>query len=247
MGTHDTAVGFSVAADRASWGERQLAEELRVGSVDAFNYLISLYHRPLYRFVSRILGDQDAAADVLQEIFLKVFRSAAHFEGKSSLKTWLFQIALHETSNQRRWWRRHKRQEVSIEAQVETRPSAAAGADGEGACWAERLADGGESPLGLTLRHELRDRLQRALDAVPEPFHAVLLLREVEGFSYDEIAEITQARVGTVKSRLLRGREMLRVAYATVAEREAAPADAYAQGTVGDYTHGAVGAEGRVQ
>ncbi|HEY7838838.1 MAG TPA: sigma-70 family RNA polymerase sigma factor [Terriglobales bacterium] len=239
MGTHETAVGFSGTADRALWGERQLAEELRAGSVDAFNYLISLYHRPLYRFVSRILGDQDAAADVLQEIFLKVFRSAAHFEGKSSLKTWLYQIALHETSNHRRWWRRHKRQEVSIEANVETPPPAAAGADRQGACWAERLADGGESPLGLTLRHELRDRLQRALDAVPEPFHAALLLREVEGFSYDEIAEITQARAGTVKSRLLRGREMLRVAYeAATGAGEAAPAGAHAQG--------AAVAEGRV-
>lgn len=202
MSTHETAVGFPVAADRAIWGERQLAEELRAGSVDAFNYLISLYHRPLYRFVARILGDSDAAADVLQEVFLKVFRSAAQFEGKSSLKTWLFQIALHETSNQRRWWRRHKGQETSIEEECEP-----------GARWSERLADGGESPYGQALRGELRQRLQRALDAVPEPFHAALLLREVEGFSYEEIAEIAQVRVGTVKSRLLRGREMLRAAY----------------------------------
>lgn len=205
MSTHDTAVGFAANADRAIWGERQLVEQLRAGSVEAFNYLISLYHRPLYRFVARLLGsggDGDATADVLQEVFLKVFRSAAQFEGKSSLKTWLFQIALHETSNQRRWWRRHASQETSIEEECEP-----------GARWVERLSDAGESPLGFTLRNELRQQLQRALEAVPEPFHAALLLREVEGFSYEEIAEITQVRVGTVKSRLLRGREMLRAAY----------------------------------
>jgi len=199
MSTHDTAVGFPVAAPAAVWGEHQLVSELRSGSVEAFNYLISQYHQPLYRFVSRLMGESDDASDILQEIFLKVFRSAAHFEGKSSLKTWLFQIALHEASNHRRWWRRHKRQEMSIEEEHE-----------QGGSWADRLPDGGESPLHLALRSERRQQLLRSLQQVPEPFQSALLLREIEGFSYDEIAEIVQVRVGTVKSRLLRGREMLR-------------------------------------
>ena len=199
MSTQDTTVGFSAALATPHWGEQQLAAELRAGSVEAFNYLISLYHQPLYRFVCRILGDRDDAADTVQEIFLKVFRSAAHFEGKSSLKTWLYQIALHEASNHRRWWRRHKRQETSLEEE-----------DAAGGSWASRLPDGGESPLSQALRNEQRRQLQQALGQVPEPYHAVLLLREIEGFRYDEIAEIVQVRVGTVKSRLLRGREMLR-------------------------------------
>jgi len=199
MSSQDTTVGFSAALAVPHWGEQQLAAELRAGSVEAFNYLISLYHQPLYRFVCRILGDRDDAADTVQEIFLKVFRSAAHFEGKSSLKTWLYQIALHEASNHRRWWRRHKRQETSLEEE-----------DASGGSWASRLPDGRESPLGQALRNEQRRQLQQALGQVPEPYQAVLLLREIEGFSYDEIAEIVQVRVGTVKSRLLRGREMLR-------------------------------------
>ncbi|MGH9483130.1 MAG: RNA polymerase sigma factor, partial [Terriglobales bacterium] len=199
MSIHDTAVGFPAAATTPQWGELQLVSELRLGSAEAFNYLISLYHQALYRFVIRIVGNGDDAADILQETFLKVFRGAAHFEGKSSLKTWLYQIALHEASNHRRWWWRHKRQETSLEAE-----------DGAGGSWAQRLPDGRESPLSLALRKEQREQLQRALRRVPEPYHAVLVLREIEGFSYEEIAEIAQVRIGTVKSRLLRGREMLR-------------------------------------
>jgi len=199
MSTQNTAVDFSVAAASAAWGEQQLAMELRAGSVEAFNYLISVYHQPLYRFVARILGETDAAADVVQEVFLKVFRSAAGFEGKSSLKTWLYQIALHEAGNHRRWWRRHKSCETSIEAE-----------HADGGSWANRIPDRGESPLNLALRGQQRERLLEALRQVPEPFQAVLVLREIEGFSYDEIAEIVQVRTGTVKSRLLRGREMLR-------------------------------------
>jgi len=200
MSTHDTTVGFSPALAAPAWGEQQLAVELRAGSVEAFNYLISVYHGPLFRFLSRVCHDREDAADVLQDVFLKVFRAAASFEGKSSLKTWLYQIALHEASNHRRWWRRHKSQETSLEEP-----------DAEGrAGWSERLADGKESPLGLALRNEQRRRLQQMLEAVPQPFQTTLVLREMEGFSYDEIAEIEQVRVGTVKSRLLRGREMLR-------------------------------------
>lgn len=199
MSTQDTTVGLAAAIPVPHWGEQQLAAELRAGSVEAFNYLISLYHQPLYRFVWRILGDREDAADTVQEIFLKVFRCSAQFEGKSSLKTWLYQIALHEASNHRRWWRRHKRQETSLEEE-----------DASGVRWENRLADGGESPFRQAVRSEERRQLQQALEQVPEPYHAALVLREVEGFSYDEIAEIVGVRVGTVKSRLLRGREMLR-------------------------------------
>ncbi|MGH9413569.1 MAG: RNA polymerase sigma factor [Terriglobales bacterium] len=199
MSTQDTTVGFSSAIAGAAWGEQQLASELRSGSVEAFNYLISIYHQPLYRFINRYMGGSDETADILQDSFLRVFRAAAHFEGKSSLKTWLYQIALHEASNHRRWWKRHKRRETSLDE-----------SDASGVDWAQRLPDGGESPLSQALRSEQRRQLQAVLRQVPEPFHAALVLREVEGFSYDEIAEILQVRVGTVKSRLMRGREMLR-------------------------------------
>lgn len=198
MSAHETAVGYSPTAV-AQAGEQDLIHELRIGSVEAFNYLIAVYHQPLYQFVFRMLGDPADTADTLQEIFLKVFRAAAQFEGKSSLKTWLYRIAVHEACNHRRWWRRHKRQELSLDEE-----------DDDGLCLADQLEDGRDSPLHLALRAEMREQVQRALDAVSEPFHTVLLLREVEGFSYEEMADILQVRVGTVKSRLMRGREMLR-------------------------------------
>lgn len=200
MSTQDTTIGLS-GVMTAPAGEQELAAELRAGSVEAFNYLISLYHQPLFRFVARLASPEDAA-DIVQDVFLKVFRSAAGFEGKSSVKTWLYQIALHEASNHRRWWYRHKRRETSLEEP-----------DDNGVDLESRLEASGESPLGQVLRHEQQRQLQAALRQVPEPFHAVLVLREIEGFAYDEIAEVVQARIGTVKSRLLRGREMLRQAW----------------------------------
>lgn len=211
MSTRDAAVGISTAIASPLWGEAQLAADLRTGSVEAFNYLISLYHQPLYRFVSRLIADRDDASDILQDVFLKVFRSAAHFEGKSSLKTWLYQIALHEASNHRRWWYRHKRRESSLEED-----------DAIHGTWAQRLPDQRESPLALALRKEQRAQLQGAMRQVPEPFHAVLVLREVEGFSYEEIAEIARVRVGTVKSRLVRAREMLRQGWLRERRQESA-------------------------
>lgn len=198
MSTHDTAVGFGATA-LAPWAEAQLVAELRVHSEAAFDDLVTRYHAPLFRFVCRIVGDPDQSADILQEVFLKVFRGAARFEGKSSLKTWLYQIALHEASNHQRWWRRHKRQETSLEIE-----------DENGSRLLDRLSDGGASPLLEALRGEQRSLVQQALAQVSEPFRSALVLREIEGFSYGEISEILQVRVGTVKSRLLRGREMLR-------------------------------------
>lgn len=196
--TRETALDLSVSAPVV--GEQELIAELRAGSVEAFNYLITLYHQPVYGFACRLLGDPADAADAVQEIFLKIFRAAAHFEGKSSLKTWIYRIAVHEASNHRRWWRRHKKCETSLEAP-----------DVNGITLAEHLADEQPSPLQQALRSETCECVTRALSHVAEPFRTVLVLREMEGFSYDEIAEILQVRIGTVKSRLMRGREMLRV------------------------------------
>lgn len=198
MGTHESVLAIHpiVAVPK---GERELVEELRAGSVEAFNQLIGLYQQPLYRFLYRMVGDPNDTADILQDVFVKIFRSAAAFQGKSSLKTWIYQIAMHEASNHRRWWRRHAAKETSLDEPAK-----------EGMDWRERLADGSASPLEQALRQELNGQLRALLRAVPEPYHSALLLREVEGFSYEEMAEILQVRVGTVKSRLLRGREYLR-------------------------------------
>lgn len=181
--------------------EEALVHELRAGSVEAFNYLIAIYHQPLFGLMCRMLGNPADAADALQDVFLKIFRAAANFEQKSSLKTWVYRIAVHEASNHRRWWRRHKRQEMPLDLPPE---------GGQITPLSERLADPGESPLQQAMRAEARRRVGRELEQMPEPYRTVVMLREIEGFGYEEIAEIVGVRVGTVKSRLMRGREILR-------------------------------------
>ncbi|MDP9052674.1 MAG: sigma-70 family RNA polymerase sigma factor [Acidobacteriota bacterium] len=189
--------------------EAALVAELRAGSEPAFAELIARYHQPLYSLIARSLQDPADASDITQEVFIKVFRNIRSFHGDSSLRTWLYRIALHEASNQRRWWSRHKRQEVAMEA-----PSCArceADADSEIQSLGATLADGGCSPFDSAAQEEVRHRVEAALREVPEAFRAVVVLREIEGFSYEEIAEILGVNLGTVKSRLTRGRAALRI------------------------------------
>src|SRR5271156_3385317 len=120
--------------------EAALVAELRAGSEQAFAELIARYHQPLYSLIARSLQDPADASDITQEVFIKVFRNIRGFHGEASLRTWLYRIALHESSNQRRWWSRHKRQEVAIDAPGGA--SCDAEAEGEWPSLAATLADG---------------------------------------------------------------------------------------------------------
>jgi RNA polymerase sigma-70 factor (ECF subfamily) len=188
--------------------DAEFVAELRAGSEQAFARLIDRYHQPLYSLIARSLQDPADASDITQEVFIKVFRNIHSFHGEASLRTWLYRIALREASNQRRWWSRHKRQEVAIDA-----PGCASG-DGDGSddsySIGATLADGGDSPFDYAAQAEVRERVEAALHEVPEAFRTVVVLREIEGFAYEEIAEILQVNLGTVKSRLTRGRAVLR-------------------------------------
>jgi RNA polymerase sigma-70 factor, ECF subfamily len=200
-----------------------LVAELQAGSEQAFAQLIDRYHQPLYSLIARSLQDPADASDITQEVFIKVFRSIRGFHGEASLRTWLYRIALREASNQRRWWSRHKRQEVAIDA-----PGCANNdAEGEGDAPAigAMLADGGCSPFDFAAQAEVRERVEAALRQVPEAFRTVVVLREIEGFAYEEIAEILQVNLGTVESRLTRGRAVLRslLAPAADAAKQTAP------------------------
>jgi RNA polymerase sigma-70 factor (ECF subfamily) len=177
---------------------------LQAGSEEAFAWLIAHYHQPIYSLLARTLHDRADAADLTQDVFVKVFRGVGRFHGESSLRTWIYRIALHEASNQRRWWMRHKHQEVPIEQEM---------TDGE--CGApiklkEMLVDPGESPFEMAMHSENRTRVEAALSRVPEPFRTTLILRDIEGFVYEEVAEIQGVNLGTVKSRLVRGRALLK-------------------------------------
>jgi RNA polymerase sigma-70 factor (ECF subfamily) len=185
-----------------------LVAELQTGSEAAFARLIAQYQQPLYSLIARSLQDPADASDITQEVFIKVFRSIRRFHGDSSLRTWLYRIALHEASNQRRWWSRHKRQEIGIESPAQGQ----ADAEGEGEEFSlgATLADAGGSPFDHVSQNEVRVRVEAALRQVPEAFRTVVILREIEGFAYEEIAEILGVNLGTVKSRLTRGRAALR-------------------------------------
>jgi RNA polymerase sigma-70 factor (ECF subfamily) len=183
--------------------EQVLVRELQSGSEAAFALLIAQYSHPIYSLIARSLRDPADAADVTQEVFVKVFRSISSFHGDASLRTWIYRIALHETSNQRRWWSRHKRQELAIDAPIENE-------EGECTCMADMLATADASPFDQVLRSETRHRVEAALRELPDAYREVVVLREIEGFGYEEIAEILNVNLGTVKSRLTRGRAALR-------------------------------------
>ncbi|MBB5058720.1 RNA polymerase sigma-70 factor (ECF subfamily) [Granulicella aggregans] len=195
----DLASAIGIRTEEAS-----LVADLKAGSEEAFAQLIAQYHQPIYSLIVRSLNDPSDAPDITQEVFIKVFRSIRSFHGDASLRTWLYRIALHEASNQRRWWSRHKRQEVTIDVPAESEES------GETFSLASTLADQGDSPFDHASQNETRIRVEACLRQLPEVFRTVVVLREIEGFAYEEIAEILDVNLGTVKSRLTRGRSALR-------------------------------------
>lgn len=176
--------------------------ELRAGSEEAYGWLIAEFSQPIYNLVYRILADPADAADTTQEVFLKVFRGVGRFHGESSLKTWIYRIALHEAANRRRWWFRHKSRETSIEPNPDL-PAVSSSLE-------EYLIDRSESPFEVAAHEEVRTRVEEELAQVAEPYRTTVILRDLEEMSYEEIAEIMQVSLGTVKSRLTRGRVALK-------------------------------------
>ncbi|MDE3200714.1 MAG: sigma-70 family RNA polymerase sigma factor [Acidobacteriota bacterium] len=184
--------------------EAALVEELQAGSEEAFAWLIARYHQPIYSLLARTVIDRADAADLTQEVFVKIFRGVVSFQGQSSLRTWIYRIALREASNQRRWWMRHKQQEVPIEQEMTDQES------GTSIRLKELLVDQGDSPFDAAVQSENRARVEEALRKVPEPYRTTLILRDIEGFVYEEVAEMQGVNLGTVKSRLVRGRACLK-------------------------------------
>jgi RNA polymerase sigma-70 factor, ECF subfamily len=141
--------------------EASIVAELKDGSEEAYVWLIARYHQPIYSLVYRILTDPADAADTTQEVFLKVYRGMKRFNGECSLKTWIYRIAIHEASNQRRWWFRHKSKETSMESHVDE--------EGNSFGLCDTLVDRGESPLEQFAHQEVRARVETELKQVSEP------------------------------------------------------------------------------
>lgn len=177
--------------------EAALIERCASGDDAAYTELVAEHQRMVVQLAVNLLGDRDEAMDLSQEVFLRVFRTIHRFRGQSSLRTWIYRIAVNQARNRHRFWRRrHRGDQVSLDAHVE--------AHGE-------LSGGTASPDRVLAQKELATRLQRALDALPFDQRTAIILREIDGLSYDEIAFSLGVAVGTVKSRLTRARQALRL------------------------------------
>jgi RNA polymerase sigma-70 factor (ECF subfamily) len=180
-------------AASADWA---LVRECASGDEDACTRLVTDHQRMVYQLGLHLLGDPQEALDLCQDVFLRVFRMLTQFRGQSSLRTWIYRIAINQASNRQRWWRRrHRAQQVSLDEAPqgelpELRQSA--------------------MPDRVLQQHEAAGQVWSALDALPFEQRAVIVLREIDGLSYEEIAASLNVAVGTVKSRLARAREHLR-------------------------------------
>ena len=179
--------------------DARILRGLRAGIEGAYEELIDRYEQPVYNIIYRLLGNQSDASDVVQEVFLKIFRGVACFREQSSLRTWVYRIAVNEAHNHRRWFARHAKHEVPIERET---------SDHEGTY--EVAQDPGRSPYELARNSEARALIEQALTRINPTFGTAVILRDIQDLSYEEIAEILQVSLGTVKSRILRGREALR-------------------------------------
>lgn len=187
------------AQNGISESDARILRGLRAGIESAYEELMALYEQPIYSMIYRLLGNHTDACDVVQEVFLKVFRGVNAFREQSSLRTWIYRIAVNEAHNHRRWFARHCRREVSLEG------------DRAESDYAPDLAHApGPSPYDLALDSETRVMIERALTQVNPLFRTAVVLRDIQNLSYEEIADILQISLGTVKSRILRGREALR-------------------------------------
>jgi RNA polymerase sigma-70 factor (ECF subfamily) len=206
-------------ASALPWGrdESELLTELQAGSETAFDWLVTHYHAPVYNLILGMLGDASDAADGTQEVFLKAFRGIRGFRHGSSLKTWLYRIAIREALNHKRWFKRHLQKTVSIDAELE-----------EGREHLE-IEDLCATPFEQLAAREMQLVVQGALLSVPHVFRVAVILRDLEGFSYEEVAEILECSIGTVKSRILRGRRALKeILEPLLSEPESHPASEHA-------------------
>jgi RNA polymerase sigma-70 factor (ECF subfamily) len=198
------AEGLSVKPVRAiTWTdvggrEAALVQRCAARDEDACAELVTEHQRMVYQLSLNLLGDHNEALDLSQEVFLRVFRTIGSFRGHSALRTWIYRIVVNQARNRQRWWRRrHRGQQVSLDEHLKDYGDFPEQTDGA-------------SPDRMLGRKELAERLRTALDKLPFDQRTAIVLREIDGLSYEEIGFSLGIAVGTVKSRLARAREALR-------------------------------------
>ena len=211
MGAEMALESAHALAGRES-AESALVEMCRRGDTQAFERLVGLHERMVYNLAARLLGDTEEARDLSQDVFLQVYRTLGRFEGRSSLRTWIFRIVVNQCRNRQRWWRRRRKDRACAIESMTPADEARMAAQGK--------PDG---PYEHARRREQAARLQEALEGVSFEHRAILLLREVECLSCEEIAATLGLPEGTVKSRLSRAREAVRQRLSSVLDGEPGP------------------------
>lgn len=194
------ALATGAVLTRVSAGD-QFLERLRMGDADAFDTLVIRYSPDVYALLMRLTENPEEAGDLTQETFLSALKAIKKFRGEADLKTWLYRIAVNESRNRFRWWKRRNRQNiVSLDAPVGENETSIH----------ETLAGNSENPEENALRLEREKLLKNALLELTDIYREAIVLCDIEGFSYEEIAAALEINLGTVKSRIARGREELR-------------------------------------
>ena len=195
-----SAVGWTDVAGR----EAVLVQRCAAGDEDASATLVAEHHRMVFGLATHLLGNRDEALDLTQEVFLRVFRTIHRFRGQSALRTWIYRITVNQARNRQRWWRRrHQGDQVSLDAHLQRCGDLAQRTDAT-------------APDRVFASHELAGRLRAAIDRLPFEQRTAIVLRELEGLSYEEIAFSLGLAIGTVKSRLTRARQALRAELGTL-------------------------------
>ncbi len=191
----------AVSSTACSSADAEFIERLKTGEAKAFDLLVTRYSGDIYALLYRITEDAEEAGDLTQETFLHALKAIKNFRGEADLKTWLFRIAINESRNRFRWWKRRRRDTtISLDAPV-----------GESETpLGETFSSGEQTPEEIFLAKERAEKLRQALNDLPAHFRETIVLCDIEGLSYEEIASVLQINIGTVKSRIARGREELR-------------------------------------
>jgi RNA polymerase sigma-70 factor (ECF subfamily) len=187
--------------DKPEASDRELLERCRAGDETAFDDLVLRHQQRAFNIAFQLLRDHEDATEVAQDAFVRIYRSVEDFRGECEFTTWLYQIVVNLARNKHRWWKRRGRQaSVSLDSPVKT-------GDGEVPL---QIADTTDGPDVQTVKAEFIELLSRRMEELPSNFRQVLILRNVDSLSYEQIAEVLDCSIGTVKSRIARAREMLR-------------------------------------
>jgi RNA polymerase sigma-70 factor (ECF subfamily) len=180
--------------------DRSLVERAQAGDSRAFEMLVVKYQRRIERLISRMVRDADLVQDVAQETFIRAYRALPQFRGESAFYTWLYRIAVNTA----------KKTLVDLKRDPVSTDSARArsGEDDETYRTDHELSDG-ETPEALLASKEIAATVNAAIDALSEDLRQAITLREIEGLSYEEIADVMNCPIGTVRSRIFRAREAI--------------------------------------